>query len=205
MAAFDPSVPDEAEHLRRARAGDLTAFNELVLSYQGLVFSLCLRQLGQRQAAEDAAQEAFVAAWRNLASLRGQFRPWLLRIAINACTDELRRRGRRSASSLETSLLEGLPEPADTNPSPEAVTLDRELRSRIEAALLQLPADQRLAVVLRDIEGLDYAEIADVMRTNLGTVKSRIARGRTRLRQLLRAEPELLPGRIRLSDREVDD
>jgi len=195
MTADDP-------RLQRARDGELAAFNELVLEYQGLVFSLCLRMLGSRPAAEDAAQDAFVSAWRSLGGLRGTaFRPWLLRIAANLCRDELRRRGRRPATSLETALEEGLPEPAAAAPTPERAALDEELRRGIEAALLDLPPDQRLAVILCDIEQLDYAEIAAVMRSTLGTVKSRIARGRARLRDRLQAEPELLPARFRQESR----
>jgi RNA polymerase sigma-70 factor (ECF subfamily) len=190
-------VVNEPELLRRARQGDLAAFNELVDEYERLVFSVCLRLLGQRQAAEDATQEAFISAWRGIGGLRGAFRPWLLRIASNACTDELRRRGRRPAASLETALEEGMPEPPVRTPSPEESALDSELRQRINGALQDLPADQRLALVLCDVEGLDYAEIAGVMRCSLGTVKSRISRGRARLRQLLLTEPELLPGRYR--------
>jgi RNA polymerase sigma-70 factor (ECF subfamily) len=123
-------VADE-QRLQRARAGDLTAFNELVSEHQGLVYNLCLRQLGQRQAAEDAAQEAFLNAWRNLGSLRGPFRPWLLRIASNACTDELRRRGRRPSSSLDVALEAGVPEPPDEEPSPETTALRGELRREV--------------------------------------------------------------------------
>ena len=196
---------DEAEQLRLAREGDLAAFNALVLEHQSLVFSLCLRQLGQRQAAEDATQETFIAAWRALPSLRGPFRPWLLRIAVNACTDEQRRRGRRPSASLDVALEEGLPEPPDAGPSPEKSTLDSETRRRLESLLQRLPEDQRLAVVLCDVEGLDYGEIASVLGVNLGTVKSRIARGRARLRELLLADPELLPSRFRLSSRHEDD
>jgi RNA polymerase sigma-70 factor (ECF subfamily) len=181
----------EEDRLRRARSGDLAAFNELVLEHQALVFNLCLRQLGQRQAAEDAAQEAFISAWKNLAGLRGSFRPWLLRIAANACTDELRRRGRRPSSSLDLALEAGVPDPPDEGPLPETTTLQGELRREVEVALQTLPDEQRLAVVLSDLHGLDYAEIAAVMKTSLGTVKSRIARGRARLREVLRPNTEL--------------
>lgn len=181
----------EDQTLQRARSGDLAAFNELVLAYQGLVYNLCLRQLGQQQAAEDAAQETFISAWRNLHSLRGAFRPWLLRIAANACTDELRRRGRRPSSSLDVALEAGAPEPQDEEPSPETAALHGELRREVEEALQALPEEQRLAVILSDLQGFDYAEIAAVMKTSLGTVKSRISRGRARLREVLRAEGEL--------------
>jgi RNA polymerase sigma-70 factor (ECF subfamily) len=198
-------VIEEADQLRLAREGDLDAFNALVHEHQSLVFSLCLRQLGQRQAAEDATQEAFIAAWRNLPSLRGPFRPWLLRIALNACTDEQRRRGRRRASSLDTALEEGMPEPPDVDPTPESAALTNELHDRLEALLGRLPEDQRLAIILCDVEGLEYTEIAVALGTNLGTVKSRIARGRARLRELLRAEPELLPDRYRQISRHERD
>lgn len=181
----------EEDRLRRARSGELAAFNELVLEHQSLVFNLCLRQLGQRQAAEDAAQEAFVSAWKNLGSLRGPFRPWLLRIAANACTDELRRRGRKPSSSLDVALDAGVPEPPDEAPLPETTALQGELRREVEAALQTLPEEQRLAVILCDLQGLDYQEIATVTRTSLGTVKSRIARGRGRLRKVLRSNEEL--------------
>jgi RNA polymerase sigma factor (sigma-70 family) len=190
-------VPGESA-LDRARRGDIGAFNDLVLEHQGIVFNVCLRMLGDRMAAEDAAQEAFVSAWRNLGSLRGeQFRSWLLRIASNACHDELRRRGRRPSSSLETSLEEGMPDPSDPEPLPEAAALGAELRGEIERALLRLPEDQRLAVALCDVQGLEYEEIAGVMRCNIGTVKSRLSRGRARLRELLLGQPELLPARFR--------
>ncbi len=182
----------------RAQRGDLHAFNELVLEYESLVYNVCYRILGQQQAAEDAAQDAFVSAWRNIGSFRGEtFRPWLLRIAANLCRDELRRRGRRPSSSLDFALESGVPEPPDRDLPPEEVTLNAELRTRLQSALDQLPEEQRTAVVLCDVEGLDYTEIAVVMNTSLGTVKSRIARGRLKLRELLKREPELLAGRFR--------
>ena len=193
-----PAVDENLERLKRARDGDLAAFNDLVLEHQSLVFSLCLRMTGRRQAAEDATQEAFIAAWRNLKSLRGDaFRPWLMRIAANACTDELRRRGRRPSSSLDSVLEAGVPEPADQEPSPETALLQGGLRHQVEEALQELPADQRMAVILSDLNGYDYAEIAEVMKTSLGTVKSRISRGRTRLRAALLKDPELLSSRPR--------
>ena len=191
------SVDQSAERLQRARDGDLAAFNELVLEHQSLVFSLCLRMIGQKQAAEDATQEAFIAARRNLKNLRGAFRPWLMRIASNACTDELRRRGRRPSSSLDSALDEGVPEPADSEPSPDTSLLQGEVRRQVEEALQDLPADQRVAVVLSDLHGFDYAEVAEITKTSLGTVKSRISRGRTRLRTALLNDPELLSTRPR--------
>jgi RNA polymerase sigma-70 factor (ECF subfamily) len=194
-------VVTEERRARLAREGDLSAFNELVVEYQALVYNVCYRMLGQAQAAEDAAQEAFVSAWRNIGTLRGEaFRPWVLRIAANLCRDELRRRVRRPSSSLNAALEAGVPEPPDDDPLPEDTALNAELRAGLDAALAALPDDQRTAIVLCDVDGLDYSEIAAVMNTSLGTVKSRIARGRLRLREALLRQPELLPGRFRQGD-----
>jgi RNA polymerase sigma-70 factor (ECF subfamily) len=194
-------VVTEERRARLAREGDLSAFNELVVEYQALVYNVCYRMLGQAQAAEDAAQEAFVSAWRNIGTLRGEaFRPWVLRIAANLCRDELRRRVRRPSSSLNAALEAGVPEPPDDDPLPEDTALNAELRAGLDAALAALPDDQRTAIVLCDVDGLDYSEIAAVMKTSLGTVKSRIARGRLRLREALLRQPELLPGRFRQGD-----
>ncbi len=188
----------EDARIQRARDGDLAAFNELVVEYQSLVGNLCLRMLGQPQAAEDAAQEAFVSAWRSIGSFRGDsFRAWLLRIAANLCRDALRRRVRRPSSSLDTALEAGMPEPPDDEPLPEESALSSELRGNLEAALAELPQEQRTAIVLCDVEGLDYAEIAVAMKTSLGTVKSRIARARMRMREIMLRQPELLPTRFR--------
>jgi RNA polymerase sigma-70 factor (ECF subfamily) len=188
----------EDVRVQLAQMGDLAAFNELVTEYQSLVCNVCLRMLGQQQAAEDAAQEAFINAWRSIGSFRGEsFRAWLLRIAANLCRDELRRRGRRPSSSLDTALEAGMPDPVDEGPLPEESALNAELRSSLDAALAELPEEQRTAIVLCDVEGLDYAEIAVAMKTSLGTVKSRIARARMRMREVMLRQPELLPARFR--------
>jgi RNA polymerase sigma-70 factor (ECF subfamily) len=188
----------EDVRVERAQAGDISAFNELVVEYQSLVCNLCMRMLGQQQAAEDAAQEAFINAWRSIRNFRGDsFRAWLLRIAANLCRDELRRRVRRPSSSLDTALEAGMPDPPDDGPLPEESALNSELRAGLEAALAELPEEQRTAIVLCDVEGLDYAEIAVAMKTSLGTVKSRIARGRMRMREVMLRQPELLPARFR--------
>lgn len=182
----------------RARRGDLAAFNELVVEYEAQVYNLCYRILGSAASAEDAAQDAFLSAWRNIEGFRGDsFKPWLMRIAANQCRDELRRRGRRPSSSLDSALEAGVPEPPANGPSPESTALNSELSRSLQAALDQLPEDQRIAIVLCDVEGLDYSEIAGAMKTSLGTVKSRISRARLKLRELMQREPELLPGRIR--------
>lgn len=188
----------EDVRIQRAQSGDLAAFNELVVEYQSLVCNLCMRMLGSQQAAEDATQEAFINAWRSIDRFRGDsFRAWLLRIAANLCRDELRRRGRRPSSSLDTALEAGMPDPPDEEPLPEESALNAELRDSLQAALAELPEEQRTAIVLCDVEGLDYAEIAVAMKTSLGTVKSRIARARMRMRDIMLSQPELLPARFR--------
>jgi RNA polymerase sigma factor (sigma-70 family) len=182
--------PDaEAGLAQRARDGDLEAFNALVEAHQRAAYNLCLRMLGSRMPAEDATQEAFVSAFRNIRQFKGSsFRAWLMRIASNACTDELRRRKRRPAISLDAP-PPGSEDPlavADAAPGPEAMTLRGEQHDIVQAALLRLPSDQRMAVILCDIQGFAYEEIAVAMRTSVGTVKSRIARGRDKLRGQLK-------------------
>jgi len=196
------ALPDEATLIERSRGGDLEAFNALVAAYQDQVYNLCLRMLGSQQPAEDVTQETFISAYRNVAHMRGpSVKSWLLRIAANACIDELRRRQRHPQLSLdsrrdddETDSSFDVP---DSAPGPEQVAVRVELRQALEAELLELPVDQRLAVVLCDIEGLAYEEIAFAMGTSVGTVKSRISRGRSRLRSALRAKPELFGDLIR--------
>jgi RNA polymerase sigma-70 factor (ECF subfamily) len=188
------SPPDvEADLVRSARSGDLDAFNALVDLYQRAVYNLCLRMLGSPAPAEDAAQDAFLSAFRNVGSFRGaSFRAWLMRIAANACTDELRRRARRPAYSLDAP-PPGADDPldvADTAAGPEALLLRREQQQVLQAALLRVPADQRLAVIMCDLQGFAYEEIAEAMGTSIGTVKSRIARGREKLRLELAAGRE---------------
>ena len=191
---------DDADLIARGRSGDLDAFNLLVERYQRPVYNLCLRMLAAPQPAEDAAQEAFIAAYRSLASFRGgSFRAWLFRIAANACYDELRRRRARPSLSLDAPQGEER-RPLDV-PNPGA-SLDEhvqrlELRRLLEEALFGLPAERRLAVVLCDLHGLDYTEIAQATGVSLGTVKSRISRGRAQLRAILLAGGELLPSRLR--------
>jgi RNA polymerase sigma factor (sigma-70 family) len=195
----DP-VGQEAALVARSKEGDLAAFNALVEVHQGRVYNLCLRMLASPEAAEDAAQDAFLSAYRNIERFRGaSFRAWLLRIAANACTDELRRRRRRPQVSLdaEPATADGPLEPPDTSDSPEEWALRREMNRHIQDGLMKLPLDQRVVVVLCDVQGLSYEEIAETLAVSIGTVKSRISRGRARLRHLLLEREELLPRRFR--------
>ena len=190
-----------------AQAGDLPAFNTLVERYQRSVFGLCLRMLSSPAAAEDATQETFLSAWRGLGRYRGgSFQGWILRIAGNRCRDELRKRKRRPTDSLD-ALIEWQGEavtPADGDPSPERAALGSETIRAIQRGLETLPADQRMAVVLCDVQELSYEEIAAAMGTSVGTVKSRISRGRARLRDYLIEHRELGPGWERLAGYEQE-
>lgn len=197
--------PDEPELIERARRGDLPAFNLLVEHYQTSVYNLCLRMLGSPQAAEDATQDAFLATYRHLDKFRGGvFRSWLFRIAANACYDDLRRRKARPSMSLDEPIAEERHlDVADRAPSPHERAEQMELRSALAKALARIPEDQRLAIVLCDVQGMDYAQIAAVTQTSLGTVKSRINRGRLRLRAILLERAELLPSRFRPTGEET--
>ena len=170
------------------------AFNELVLTYQTTVFNVALRTLGHPEDAADATQETFLSAYRAMGEFRGgSFKAWLLRIAVNTCYDVLRRRQRRPSTSLEVVLEESGDSPrlADRQVGPERAALGAETVDMIEQALLTLPDDQRTIVVLCDVQGLSYEEAADIEGIALGTVKSRLSRARSRLRQFLVQRGEL--------------
>lgn len=188
--------PDDARLVLLAKNGNLDAFNSLVDRYQGAVHTLCYRLLSSREAAEDATQEAFIAAWRALGQFHGgSFRSWLLRIAANQSRDELRRRKRRETGiSLDSPYDD--PDAAPLDPpdrsESQAARIERlEFSREIETLLERLPFDQRQAVILVDVYDFTYEEVAGLSNANLGTVKSRVHRGRERLRSLLSAQPEL--------------
>ena len=197
---------DEPALIRDAQRGDLNAFNRLVLEYQSPVYNLAYRIMGEADSASDATQEAFISVYKNIGGYRGgSFKGWLMRIVTNACYDELRRRKRRPAASLEALTIvetgpdaDGEAQLASEIESPEAHAERAELNTAIQQCLDGLPDDQRMAVVLCDVQGLDYSEIAATMRTALGTVKSRIARARAKLRECIQHQRELLPSAFRL-------
>ena len=195
---------DESALIAAARQGDLDSFNQLVLAYQELIFNQAYRVMGESNAADDATQDTFIAAYRKLNTYRGgSFRAWLLRIVTNICYDELRRRKRHPTTQLEPldDAGEEIESPnwiADPTESPEETTERAELGRAIQRCIDDLPPDFRVVVTLVDIQGLDYAEVAEVVGKPLGTVKSRLARARTRLRRCLQGFRELLPSALRL-------
>jgi RNA polymerase sigma factor (sigma-70 family) len=194
---------DELAVIQSAREGNLDSFNCLVLTYQDMVYNQAYRMMGETEAAADASQEAFIAAYRNLRSYRGgSFKAWLMRIVTNLCYDELRRRKRRPTTPLEPvdDAGEEVESPewlADPGELPES-TLERgELNDAIQNCLNGLPDDFRSVVILVDVQGMDYSEAAEAVGKPLGTVKSRLARARLRLRDCLQGFWELLPAEFR--------
>ena len=189
-----------AELVSRSCSGDVAAFNELVVAHQQLVYNVAYRMLGDRGLAEDATQEAFLAAYRGLAKFRGgDFRAWLLRIAANACYDQLRRSSKRTHLSLD-ELTADTPNRlplADPAESPEDRVLNKETRLAIERGLARLAPDQRLIIILCDVQGLSYDEAAAATGASLGTVKSRLSRARSRLRDYLVRHEEPFVERFR--------
>lgn len=193
---------DEQALIAAAQRGDLPAFNRLILHYQGLAYNVAYRILDEPDAASDATQDGFIKAFQRLKQYRGgSFRAWLLRIITNTCYDALRARKRRPTSSLESEEDGDVDHDIrwlDPAERPDAYVMRQELAAAIQAAIQQLPADQRITLILSDIEGLDYQEIAAATHTALGTVKSRLSRARARVRDLLAAHRELLPSQYRL-------
>jgi RNA polymerase sigma-70 factor (ECF subfamily) len=199
---------DETALIHSAQNGDLDAFNTLILHYQDSVFHTALRVIGDEDLAQDAAQEAFISAFRNISAFRGgSFKAWLMRMVTNACYDEFRRQKRRPTTPLEPDAKqadgEEMESPrwlADPNMTPAERSEADELEHAIQHCLDTLPTDFRTVVVLADIQGMDYSEVAAASKVPLGTVKSRIARARLRLRECLRGFEELLPSSFRLQE-----
>ncbi|MDP9375597.1 MAG: sigma-70 family RNA polymerase sigma factor [Chloroflexota bacterium] len=187
-----PAATDEERLVVEAQRGSIDAFNRLVRLYERQVYNVALRTVGHPDQAEDVTQDTFLLAYKSLHQFRGGiFRAWLLRIATNRCYDELRRRQRRPAGSFDELSFEPRTQwstlPTAEEPHERAERL--ELSGLLEAALRQLPDDQRVVVVLSDIQGYSYDEIAAATGVSLGTIKSRLSRGRGRLREILREHP----------------
>jgi len=192
IRGIDPAA-DDRELVRAAQAGDRRALDQLLRRHYDRVYAVCRRVLGRDADAADAAQDAMIAAVRGLPRFDGQaaFSTWLHRVATNTCLDHLRRARRRPVSAVEIDDRHALPE-ADTGPAFDTSLVDRMV---IDAALADLPEEFRLAVVLRDVADLDYADIALVLGVPIGTVRSRIARGRAALARRLgnRTDPSGRP------------
>jgi RNA polymerase sigma-70 factor (ECF subfamily) len=205
--ANDKIMPmNEQALIQDAQAGNLDAFNVLVLHYQDSVFNTALRILGDEDRASDATQEAFLSAFRSIGSFRGgSFKAWLMRTVTNACYDELRRQKRRPTVPLEPETDDGeeVDSPrwlADPSMSPEQKAEADEVEHAIQHCLDNLPVEFKTVVVMADIQGMDYSEVSAAVRVPLGTIKSRLARARLRLRECLQGFAELLPASFRLEE-----
>jgi RNA polymerase sigma-70 factor (ECF subfamily) len=197
---------NEQALIQDAQSGSLDAFNTLILHYQDSVFNAALRIMGDEFFAADAAQEAFISAFKNISGFRGgSFKGWLMRIVTNACYDELRRKKRRPTTPLEPETDDGeeMDSPswlADPNMTPSQQAEADEIEHAIQHCIDNLPLEFKTVVIMADLQGLDYAEVASAVRVPLGTIKSRLARARLRLRECLRSFEELLPASYRLED-----
>jgi len=193
---------DEARTIKAAQQGSISAFNQLVMAYQGTAYNVAYRVIGDRDAAADACQDALLKAYKAINQYRGgSFKSWLMRIVTNTCYDQIRYKSRRPANSLEdmtensgadsVKLVNG-------NERPEERVLRGELNNLLQVGISQLPEDQQIVLVLNDVQGFSYQEIAEIIDQPLGTVKSRLSRARRRLRDFLLQQQELLPSQYRL-------
>ena len=210
---MDQLARDKEEQLiTRSQQGDVDAFNQLVSLYQQLVYNTIFRLLGDYDMASDITQDTFIAAFRSIRTYRGgaSFRAWLLRIATNLVRDHWRRIQRHPTSSIdeiveedELHTLNHLQSLTSTElaENPEEYILTQELQALLQQGLATLSLEQRTALTLCDIQGLAYEEVAAITHTTLGTVRSRISRGRSNLRDYLNQHKELLPRDYRLSNR----
>lgn len=194
---------DEFALVQDAVAGDLDAFNRLVLAYQDMAFNLAYRMLGDPAMAEDAVQDSFISAYKHLQSYRGgSFKAWVMRMVTNTCYDELRRQHRHPSVSLEPvndddEEIENPTWMVDSQLSPETRSELAELDRAVQHCLMNLAPDFRSVVVMVDVQGMDYEEVAQSMNTPLGTIKSRLARARMKLRDCLGGFGELIPAAYR--------
>lgn len=186
--------------LSRAKNGDMEAFEQLILEHEKIVYNVALRMMNHREDAGDIAQEVFIKAFRSIANFdeRATFSTWIYRITVNTCIDEMRKRKGKQNFSLdsETEDEEGSwkQQVADKGETPEESLLRNEEQSEIVVALNTLSEDHKMVVILRDIRGLSYEEIAEATGASLGTVKSRLSRGRNQLKA------EILKNRERNGD-----
>lgn len=180
------------ELVRAAAGGDEDAFAELVRLHEKKVYNLALRICGNAEDAADAAQDAFVSAWKGLPNFRGEagFSTWLYRLASNAAIDLLRR-NKRQRGEVSLDGLGAGSVPVDGEPSPQELAEGAELREAVAAGLAQLSEAHRQALVLREMQEMRYEEIASALGVDLGTVKSRISRARGALRKILRSSGNL--------------
>lgn len=188
----------------RSKNGDIDAFEELVTRYERKIYTVAYRLMGNCDDASDLTQEAFLRAFQAIKSFRGEasFLTWMCRITTNVCRDELRKRYRVQIESLDETITlndgEIAKQVASNDPGPADLYERKELQDKIQGMINTLSPEFRLALILRDIQGLTYEEIAQQLDCSLGTVKSRINRARKYLKEMLLLEREQIPGKERL-------
>lgn len=175
---------EERELIERVKSGESQCFSELVLRYERPVFQSVFAFLGNRQEAEDITQDVFVSAFRKISSFeyRASFLTWLRRIAYNQCVDARRKTKSRRTTSVDFELE---PQQVSESQSPESVAQGNELLRHVRGAIDALAEEQRSIIILRDLDGLDYAEIAGLLDIPIGTVRSRLHRARCELREIM--------------------
>ncbi len=187
----------EQELIKRAQNGDVAAFESLIEEYQKRIFSIAYRMVSNPEDAADLTQEVIVKIFKNLDKFQGnaKFSTWVYRIATNTCLDELKKNKRYTTYSLdkeieteEGSLMGELP---DKGPTPEQAAEKKAIQTAVREAIGKLPTDHKKVMILRDLQGLSYEEIADVVGCSVGTVKSRISRARENLKKILSQDREL--------------
>lgn len=189
---------DEHNLIELAKSGDQEAFRALVETHQAMVYNLAFRMVANAEDAADLTQEVFLSVWRNLSSFQGKsaFSTWLYRLTTNAAIDFLRKEKHRNTVSITVEDEEGEHEldVPDETASPQQELERKELREAVREGLARLSPDHRQILLLREMEGLSYQEIADVLDLEEGTVKSRIARARLALRDYLQKTGNFSPG-----------
>ncbi len=197
------AISDDEALVHAAQHGDLDAFNRLVRTYERQAYAVALRLMRRPEPAEDATQDAFIQAYRALDTFRGgSFRAWLMRIVTNRCYDVLRSATRRAADSLDDQMFEAEPHWSSIAAPDDPVgrATQAELGRLLEGALARLPNDQRLAVILCDVQGYAYEEAAEIMGVALGTVKSRLSRARSAVRAVIREQEQFAEYRRSFAD-----
>ncbi len=200
---------NESKLIMRAIQGNLDAFNQLVIIYQSAVYNTALRIMNDSEAADDIAQTAFISAWQHMESFKGDsFKPWILRITINACYDEIRRLRRHPSTPLEPVSEENEENEdaiwlTDPNLQPDEVTLKKDTMAAVADCMRSLPDEYRLVLLLIDVQEFNYQDAADMISKPLGTIKSRLLRARLRMRACLEAKGELYRTQIRTDNKDL--
>ena len=198
-------VVHKASLVRQAQKGNLDAFNQIILLHQDSLYSVAYRILGDPAEAADATQDAMISAFRRFDSFQGgSLKAWLIRIVTNVCYDDLRRQKRRPTTGLDDlpggDSDDGAPLPSH-QPTPEHVMLETELQQAIQDCIRGLGRDQQSVLLLCDVQGMSYQEVAESVNANLGTVKSRLSRARVAVRECLQGVAELLPPEYRFDNK----